>query len=241
MSDNCGVAFAEGTQRDSKAMALALILDMDGLMLDTEPIALRAVKQASQELGFDFPDDVFERMIGLSAQSGRAVLRHHFGDTFPAETLGTLAATRYQEYLDVGGVPHKPGLEDFLQFIDARRIPRAIATSTATDVAMRLLRQAGVAHHFEIVVGGDQVSRGKPEPDIFLVAAERLRHRPVDCVVLEDSGPGVQAAAAAGMKAILIPDRRAPSLDIRSSAHAVAESLSGAKRIVEGLLDECAN
>ena len=228
-------------KRHREAMGLALILDMDGLMLDTEPIALRAVKQASHELGYAFPDDVFERMIGLSAQGGRDVLRHHFGDTFPAETLGTLAATRYQEYLDVGGVPHKPGLEDFLQFIDARRIPRAVATSTATDLATLLLRQAGVAHYFEIVVGGDQVSRGKPEPDIFLVAAERLGHRPVDCAVLEDSGPGIQAAAAAGMKSILIPDRRVLSRDIRSSAHAIAESLSDAKRIVEGLLDERAN
>ena len=217
-------------------MALALILDMDGLMLDTEPLVRRAVKQASHELGYAFPDEVFDRMIGLSALAGRTVLSQHFGNNFPAEALGTLAATRYQEYLDVDGVSHKPGLEDFLRFIDARRVPRAVATSTATDVAVPLLRRAGVAHHFHIIVGGDEVGRGKPEPDLFLMAAERLGHRPADCVVLEDSDPGIQAAVAAGMKPILIPDRRSPGPDARRSAYAVAESLLEAKEIVERLI-----
>ena len=218
-------------------MALAVILDMDGLMLDTEPISLRAWRQVSRELGHELNDGICDRMIGLNLVASKELLIRHFGDSFPADELGRLATARYQEYLEAGGVPHKPGLVEFIRFLDERNIARAVATSTATELATYKLRQAGVLHHFEIVVGGDQVSRGKPEPDVFLMAASRLGHRPIDCVVLEDSEPGILAAVAAGMKPILIPDGREPSPATRRAAH-VVESLFIARTVIEQMINE---
>jgi beta-phosphoglucomutase-like phosphatase (HAD superfamily) len=79
---------------------------------------------------------------------------------------------------------------------------------------------------------------GKPAPDIFLEAALRLEQRPADCAVLEDSGPGIQAAAAAGMRAILIPDGREPSAETRRAAYAVVASLGAAKAVLAAMIDE---
>ncbi len=217
-------------------MALAVILDMDGLLLDTESISLRVWKQAAQDLGYELDDEVCERMIGVGQAGNRVLLLRHFGNEFPVDELIGLAQASYREVLDAGGVPHKPGLLEFVHFLDERGIPRAVATSTATELARHKLHQAGVLHHFEIVVGGEQVNRGKPEPDIFLEAAARLGYPPEDCVVLEDSGPGVRAAVAAGMRPILIPDGREPSADVREAAHAVVESLSAARVVIERMM-----
>jgi beta-phosphoglucomutase-like phosphatase (HAD superfamily) len=87
-----------------------------------------------------------------------------------------------------------------------------------------------------VIVGGDQVSRGKPDPDIFLMAASRLHRRPEDCAVLEDSAPGIRGAVAAGMRAILVPDGREPSEEARLEAYAVVESLSAARLVIERMI-----
>ena len=84
--------------------------------------------------------------------------------------------------------------------------------------------------YVDVVIGGEQVSQGKPAPDIFLAAARQLQHRPADCVVLEDSEPGLRAAVAAGIAPILIPDLRPPSPESRDLAHAIVESLADAPR-----------
>jgi HAD superfamily hydrolase (TIGR01509 family) len=217
---------------------LAIILDMDGLMLDTETVSFRAWQQAAGDLGYLLDDALYGMMIGLSQQANSEMLRRHFGDDCPVDDLVRSADARYRALLDADGVPQKPGLLDFIRFLDDRKIPRAVATSTRTELASRTLRQAGILHHFEILIGGEQVSRGKPAPDIFLEAAFRLLARPADCAVLEDSPPGIQAAAAAGMKAILIPDGREPSDDVRRAAFAVVESLAAAQAVIERLLED---
>jgi HAD superfamily hydrolase (TIGR01509 family) len=219
-------------------MPLAIILDMDGLMLDTEPISLRVWKEAAVALGVELGEHLWADMVGRSAAANTARLLDQFGADFPADALARSAGVRYRAYLETHGVPRKPGLAEFLSFLDARGLARAVATSTTTDLATRKLEQAGVLDYFDVVVGGDQVRRGKPDPDIFLLAATRLGYRPADCVVLEDSGPGVQAAAAAGMRPILIPDGRLPAPEVRCAAHAVVESLAEARTIIESLLQD---
>ena len=218
-------------------MALAVILDMDGLLLDTEPISLRVWKQATRDLGYELDEDTCDRMVGLNQSANRDMLAQRFGGGFPVDELIALAQVRYREALEEG-VPHKLGLLDFIRFINERGIPRAVATSTATNLAAHKLRQAGVLHHFDIVVGGDLVSRGKPDPDLFLMAADRLHHRPEDCTVLEDSAPGIRAAVAAGMRPILIPDGREPSDEMRKAAHAIVESLVAAQAVIERMMKE---
>ena len=110
-------------------MPLAVILDMDGLMLDTEPMSLRAWREAAAELGYRLTDDLCRQTIGLGATATTQLLAQHFGGDFPAAQLATRAIARYQAALGTSGVPHKPGLLEFLRFLDTRRLPRAVATS----------------------------------------------------------------------------------------------------------------
>jgi HAD superfamily hydrolase (TIGR01509 family) len=217
-------------------MPLALILDMDGLMLDTEPVSLRAWRNAASAFGLTLENEVYGQMIGLNLDTSKELLERLFGPSCPVDELAQAAYVRYREDLAANGVPIKAGLFEFLQFLEEHRIPRAVATSTATDLARHKLGCAGVLSHFDVVVGGDQVARGKPAPDIFLLAAERLGFRPADCAVLEDSDPGIRAANAAGMRSILIPDDGEPRQETREAAFAVVPSLGAARVVIERLL-----
>lgn len=214
----------------------AVIFDMDGLMLDTERIALGVWREAARDLGFVLHDEVADGMVGRTAASNRILLGTHYGPDFPYDDLAALADVRYREVLEADGVPRKPGLIELLEFLRERSVPRAVATSTAGLLARHKLARAGVDGYFEIVVGGDEVTHGKPAPDIFLLAAARLGQAPEHCAVLEDSGPGIRAAYDAGMVPILIPDGRPPAADARQLAAFVLESLTAARPILEGLI-----
>lgn len=219
------------------AAVSAVIFDMDGLMLDTERIALRVWREAARELGSVLDDHIAEQMVGRSAATNRLMLQAHFGDTLAYDNLAALAERRYREVLASEGVPRKPGLIELLDWLAARRIPRAVATSTARALARHKLEQAGVIAYFDVVVGGDDVVHGKPAPDIFLRAADRLGELPAACAVLEDSSPGIQAAHAAGMVPILVPDGgRLPPAETRALARYVVESLVDARGVLEGLM-----
>jgi HAD superfamily hydrolase (TIGR01509 family) len=215
-----------------------VIFDMDGLMLDTEPISLVAWQAASAELGYELDAATYDRMIGLGHAAALDVLRRHFGDACPIDTLSAAAQVKYRAALDADGVPLKPGLSALLRFLDDRQVQKAVATSTETALATDKLRRAGVLDPFEVVIGGDRVRRGKPAPDIFLLAARHLGLHADRCLVLEDSAPGARAAAAAGMSVVIVPDRVAPAPDTRALALAVADSLVAARAIVERWLDE---
>jgi len=123
------------------------------------------------------------------------------------------------------GVAQKAGLRELLDWLEQSDVVRAVATSTRRDRAEAQLTQQGLLQRFATLVGGNEVERGKPEPDIFLLAATRLSVAPEDCVVLEDSEPGMRAALAAGMMPIMVPDLHAPSPDLLASAPLVLPSL----------------
>jgi HAD superfamily hydrolase (TIGR01509 family) len=215
----------------------AIILDMDGVLLDTEPISLRVWRDAAQALGYTLDDETCSLMVGRSQASNREMLSARLGAGCPIDTLVASAQARYRQILERDGVPHKPGLERFIAWLDMRRLPRAVATSTHSELAAFKLERAGVLRHFDIVVGGEQVRRGKPMPDIFLAAADRLAVDPAHCAVVEDSGPGIQAAVAAGMTAIMIPDCGAPTPEDRAAAWTVVPSLDEAVAILDQLLN----
>jgi HAD superfamily hydrolase (TIGR01509 family) len=184
----------------------AVIFDMDGLILDTERVAMRAWMSAAAAHGLELSEQVYHGLIGLSSEEGRRYFKRQSWDDTAIELLETTAWTNYVALLEQEGVPHKPGLFELLDFLDGRQVRRAVATSTKTQSAKRRLDTVGVLGRFDAVVGGDQVERGKPAPDIYLRAAECLDRSPHECLVLEDSRNGVRAGAAAGMTVFLVPD-----------------------------------
>ena len=122
-------------------------------------------------------------------------------------------------------MPPKPGAKEIFDFLQQRKVPFAIATSTNLASAKIRLDVVGLLAPVQAIVGGDEIEKGKPAPDIYLRAAERLGVEPQRCVAIEDSAPGITAARAAGMKAILVPDVAPATDEMRETAHHVFESL----------------
>ncbi len=207
----------------------AVILDMDGLMLDTERLARIAWDRAMADWGHTIPDEVYYRLIGRTVRDVGELLREALAADLPFEEI----AERKRQYIDEEiarhGIPVKPGVFELLDWIEQVGLKKATATSTFREVAMRKLTLAGLQDRFDAIVCGDDVRRGKPAPDIFLAAASRLEAPASQCVVLEDSEPGIEAAQAAGMTALLVPDLKPPPEPAAARAYRVFPSLFEAR------------
>jgi HAD superfamily hydrolase (TIGR01509 family) len=199
---------------------------MDGLMLDTERLATPAWQDAKYAVGVDFDMSLLDAMIGRNYQDCRAMIVERHGEDFPTDRLMDAWHVAYDAIVERDGVALKHGLLDLLDWLEQQGIPKAVATSTRRDRALTKLANATLASRFTAIVGGDEITRGKPAPDIFLLAAERLGARPSSCLVLEDSEPGVRAALAAGMTPIMVPDQLAPSPELLATATLVMPSLA---------------
>ena len=203
-----------------------VIFDMDGLMLDTERLAPQAWHDAKEALGVDFDMSLLDAMVGRNYQDCRALILERHGEAFPTDRLMDAWHVAYDAIVARDGIAIKHGLFDLLDWLEQAHIPKAVATSTRRSRAMAKLESAGLASRFAALVGGDEIARGKPAPDIFLRAAERLGAQPASCVVLEDSAPGIRAALAAGMTPIMVPDQHDPAPDILASGTLVLPTLA---------------
>ena len=202
-----------------------IIFDMDGLMLDTEPLAIAGWKQTATKLGIAIPEEIYPSLIGLSAKTAKTRMLEYMGPDFDFDTALAMLHGYIDNYIDTHGVPLKPGLLYILDKLEENNIRKCVATSTFHDRAVEKLKLAGIAHRFEAIIGGDQVTHSKPAPDIFLKAAGICNTSPAECIVLEDSAAGTQAAFSAGIPVIVIPDLIPPSKTTRDQAYAICENL----------------
>lgn len=203
----------------------AVLFDMDGLMLDTERISMRAWQAGCADCGFTLTDAQFLEIIGHRESDCLRLIRGMHGDRFSDAALAASTREHYARMLE-SGVPVMRGLVESLELLVDAGVPMAVATSTHHAVAVAKLRRAGVAHFFRAVVGGDQAARGKPAPDLYLAAALSVRCVPARCLALEDSGPGLRAASAAGCVPVLIPDLKPPTPEVSALAHRVLGSMA---------------
>ncbi len=203
----------------------AVIFDMDGLMLDTERIAVDAWMRAGADCGCEIPLSVVVETVGRDVRSARAYFEQVLGPSFDYDRVRPLRLRYAAEAIERHGVPVKDGLAELLDVLAGRGVLRAVATSTERSRAEALLSGAQLSQQFDVVVCGDEVKHGKPAPDIFLLAAERLRVSPSRCLVLEDSDMGILAATNAQMRAFLIPDIKAPSPETVALADRVFPNL----------------
>jgi HAD superfamily hydrolase (TIGR01509 family) len=204
----------------------AVIFDMDGLMLDTERLAPRAWADAAQAVGVEFDMAILPSMVGRNFRDCEAIVVERHGRDYPTAELMRAWHRAYDAIVERDGIALKPGLLELLDWLEGESIPKAVATSTRRDRAQAKLDRTGLMSRFVALVGGDEILRGKPAPDIFLLAAERVGHAPAGCIVLEDSEPGVRAALAAGMTPIMIPDLHPPSPALLSLEPLVLASLA---------------
>jgi len=191
----------------------AVILDMDGLVLDSETTYCSAWRKAAAELGHELDDGFLESLFGRHADDVVLALAGTLGPSFDRKTFFHAAERHWFEHIEMHGIPRMPGIEALLAHFRERSIPYALATNSEGHYAGLCLKHGGLGEAFPVRVTRDQVALGKPEPDVFLEAAHRLGVDPADCLVLEDSETGLLAARAAGTVPILI--QRSEELRVR--------------------------
>lgn len=214
----------------------AVVLDMDGLMLDTESIYKRAWQNAAIQCGYTLDDGFYFTLLGRPNPACEAALLERYGGAFPIHEFRARWSELWRTDVESSGIPTKPGLAELLSFLDGHQIPTAVATSSDQDYATFSLRAAGLEDRFNHIVTGDQVVNGKPAPDIYVESARRLGVAPERCVAIEDSDAGVLAASAAGMITVMVPDLKPPSAEARSAAFCVVASLLDARKQIVSLL-----
>ncbi|MBL1106752.1 HAD family phosphatase [Streptomyces sp. 5-8] len=184
---------------------LAVVFDLDGTLVDSEPNYYEASRRTLAEHGVpDFTWADHESYVGVSTRETVTIWRERYGLRAPVTEL--LAATN-RRYLDLARAhtPAYPEMRAFVELLAAEHVPMAVASGSSPQAIEVILGGTGLDAFLRTVVSSDEVSRGKPAPDVFLEAARRLGAAPADCVVLEDAAPGAAAAHAAGMRCIAVP------------------------------------
>jgi len=206
----------------------AVIFDMDGLMFDTENMTIPLWEAAGKPFGYNLTREIILRMVGISGEKARLALLEEFGDDFPYEAIRDEFRLLVDKEVEKKGVPKKPGLMYLLDRLQAAKIPLGVATSTRSIRAIDLLDKAGILERFKAVTCGEEVTNGKPAPDIFLLAAEKLGQPPRSCVGFEDSTAGLKGLHAAGIRSVFIKDVLDPPEEVLAAVWRRCDDLSEA-------------
>tara|TARA_Y100000590_G_scaffold446417_1_gene580108 strand:- start:504 stop:1175 length:672 start_codon:yes stop_codon:yes gene_type:complete len=188
----------------------AVIFDLDGTLIDSEPVFSAVAKLAALDFDCCFTDKLYLDLVGLPGPEVEKGIVDAFGKNFPLEAFRQRFAEYWLNHIETHGINVKPGVLELLDCLDRLAVPYAIATSTPHDRAMHALRLANLEDRFEFLIGGDQIENGKPAPEIYLQAAQLIATESTRCIAVEDSKVGVCAAVAAGMYTIMVPDIKPP-------------------------------
>lgn len=214
-----------------------IIFDMDGLMFDTERIYYKAWQEAAKIYGYEITWEIYTQIVARNSRYIEKVLKQILGTDFPYEFVCDKKRELSDEAIAAEGIQHKEGLLELLNYLDQKGIKKAVATSSMREKALNYLTLAGIKERFDWVICGCDVEESKPNPEIFLKVAAHLEVSPKDCMVLEDSRLGIQAAKAAQMTGVLVPDLVQPDEEMLRNASYVVASL---KEVI-ALLEEKSN
>ena len=185
----CRGADPIGSAMKLPRMPAAVVFDMDGLLFDTEMLYQEAILLAAAEGGHKVEGDIFNRTIGVPWAQSCTLLVSHFGEAFPVDAFQE-AWVRHFWVIAETRLELKPGALELLDTLDEMRLPRAIATSSSPRTVERHLTAHSLSGRFDAIVGHGDYNNGKPAPDPFLKAAQRLGIEPELCLALEDSHMG---------------------------------------------------
>jgi beta-phosphoglucomutase-like phosphatase (HAD superfamily) len=202
----------------------AVVFDMDGLLFDTEALWQEALLSAAAEAGLKITDEIYNKSIGVRRSQCRDLFLSHFGEEFLFDDFHASWSRHF--WLIAGNkLTLKPGASELLEILDQFRLPRAIATSSSRTTVERHLTSHNLMDRFDQIVCRGDYENGKPAPDPFLKASERLGVKPALCLALEDSHVGVRSASAAGMMTVMVPDLLEPTEQLCALCVLVARDL----------------
>ncbi len=205
---------------------LGVIFDMDGVILDSEKLYVRFWKQAGRECGFPWEERHSLAIRSLARPYAIERLKGFFGESFDYDKVRNRRIELMNAYISEHGIETKPEAEQTLKTLKSRGFKIALATATMEDKARAYLERAGVLRYFDEVVSAHMVGHGKPEPDIYLYACEKLSLKPENCIAVEDSPNGIISAYKAGCVPVMIPDMDEPDEDTIKIVYKVLRSLN---------------
>lgn len=206
----------------------AVIFDMDGVLVDTEPFHFEIARKRFAELGISIPDERLSSFVGISAALMWSGIRREFGlETSVRELVAHEKAAQLEFFQGIHRIPLVPGVIDLLDRVHALGIPCAVASSSSLALVSTILHKTGLAGYFSALASGEEVPNGKPAPDLFITAAERLSV-PVDrCLVIEDSPHGIAGALAAGMRTVGFLNPNSGTQDLSGADLVIGEFTPG--------------
>lgn len=208
-------------------MIQGVIFDMDGLMFDTERMWATFWPEALARVGLPYKEGLAEAARGTAGETAYRVLRRFYGEECDAAGIwAAFNAVAEREFSSGTPVPKKPGLDELLAWLDGQGVPMAVASSSKKPLILHHLDGHGLRHYFKAILSGADVERAKPDPQLFLLAAQRLGVAPERCLVLEDSYNGVRAGAAGGFVTVMVPDLAPADAEMRSLYTAECASLA---------------
>lgn len=208
-------------------MKIALF-DMDGLLLDTEPITIQAKVEEGKKIGLPITAEMVKHTIGMSQKHVDSYFTSLFGNRYQHEYFKKKRQEYLFDYIAKHGLPIKEGVIPLLTFLKSEGIPMAIVTSSSKEIVMQYQKCHALFSYFDQIITGEEVKEGKPHPDVYLHAAKVMGVQPRDCIVFEDSKNGVISARRAGMTVVMIPDLIQPDDEILSYHPIVMDHLQEA-------------
>ena len=217
-----------------------VIFDMDGVIVDSEAVYLAGYLHAAELYDLPIEDmrTAVGRAVGVIDAMERQIMIETFGHLPQFSMDKTYKACRdyFNNIVETGQMELKPGAAQILQILKNRHIPVGLASSSPRTMIEKVLERHDVLQYFDVVISGDMVLKGKPDPEIFLRCADAMGipvSKYSETFVIEDSHNGIRAAYTAGMKPIMVPDQLPPTQEMREKAAAILPSLKDAAQLLE--------
>ncbi len=201
-----------------------MIFDMDGILFNSEQLFMDTEAIVFQDYGYVMTKENYIRTLGACGDELKRILYDTYGPDYPADEISAKTRKLVAEHVEKYGPEIKPGIIVLLEWLKSKNIPCCVATSTNTAIAKRNLELACIDGYFSFVIGGDQISRSTPDPEIFLACCEKKNIRASRALVLEDSENGILAAYRGGIPVICIPDMKYPDPEFAEKCEAVLTS-----------------
>ena len=212
----------------------AVIFDMDGVIFDSERATMLCWLELADKYGIKDMEKPYLACTGTNATMTRQIMLDAYGEDFPYDEYDHEASRMYHERYDGGRLPMKSGVVEILEYLKNSGKKIALASSTKKQKVISQLQDAGILNYFDEIVTGDMVEKSKPEPDIFLLACEKIGVSPERAYAIEDSYNGIRSAYRGGLRPIMVPDLLPADQEMNELAEAIIDNLENVVLYLKG-------
>ena len=216
-------------------MIKAIIFDMDGLMIDSERVTFECYQEILKDMNLTMDEEFYKTLLGKPLKGIYQRFYDVYGNDFPIEDVIKDVHALMAKRFETEGVPIKTGLKSLLEYLKENNYKTIVATSSNRDRVDTILSQAQITDYFDDSICGDEVTKGKPNPEVFLKSCQKLGVNVDEAIVLEDSEAGIQASYDAGIKVICIPDMKYPEKQYEEKTFKILKDLNDVTEYLKSL------